>query len=65
MPLLRRKGLYESNKVLYLPVAAIAPNPDQPRRHFSREGLRSWPPALPSTGCSSPCRCAGGPRAMS
>ena len=39
MPLLRRKGLYESNRVLYLPVAVIAPNPDQPRRHFSREGL--------------------------
>ena len=39
MPLLRRKGLFESNKVLYLPVAVIAPNPDQPRRHFSREGL--------------------------
>ena len=39
MPLLRRKGLYESNKVLYLPAAVIAPNPDQPRRYFDPDGL--------------------------
>ena len=39
MPLLRRKGLFESNKVVFLPIAAISPNPGQPRRHFSRAGL--------------------------
>ena len=39
MSLLRRKGLFESTKVLFLPIAAISPNPDQPRTCFSREGL--------------------------
>ena len=37
MSLLRRKGLFESTKVLFLPIAAISPNPDQPRTCFSRE----------------------------
>ena len=54
MPLLRRKGLYESNKVLYLPVAAIAPNPDQPRRHFSREGLEELAASIAEHGVLQP-----------
>ena len=54
MPLLRRKGLYESNKVLYLPGAAIAPNPDQPRRHFSREGLEELAASIAEHGVLQP-----------
>ncbi|WP_297212848.1 ParB/RepB/Spo0J family partition protein [uncultured Flavonifractor sp.] len=54
MPLLRRKGLYESNRVLYLPVAAIAPNPDQPRRHFSREGLEELAASIGEHGVLQP-----------
>ncbi|OUO44466.1 ParB/RepB/Spo0J family partition protein [Flavonifractor sp. An306] len=54
MPLLRRKGLYESNKVLYLPVAAITPNPDQPRRHFSREGLEELAASIAEHGVLQP-----------
>ena len=54
MPLLRRKGLFESNKVLYLPAAVIAPNPDQPRRHFSREGLEELAASIKEHGVLQP-----------
>ena len=54
MPLLRRKGLFESNKVLNLPVAVIAPNPDQPRRHFSREGLEELAASIKEHGVLQP-----------
>ena len=54
MPLLRRKGLYESNKVLYLPAAVRAPNPDQPRRHFSREGLEELAASIKEHGVLQP-----------
>ena len=63
MPLLRRKGLFESNKVLYLPVAVIAPNPDQPRRHFSREGLEELAASIKEHGVLQPLsvrRCSQG-----
>ena len=39
MSLLRRKGLFESTKVLFLPIAAISPNPDQPRTDRQHYGL--------------------------
>lgn len=35
MPLLRRKGLFESNRVQFLPIHAISPNPGQPRKFFA------------------------------
>lgn len=54
MPLLRRKGLFESNKVLYLPAAVITPNPDQPRRHFSREGLEELAASIKEHGVLQP-----------
>ena len=61
MPLLRRKGLFESNKVLYStggcdrPQSGPAPPPLFPGRAW-----RSWPPAFRSTGYCSRCRSAGG-----
>lgn len=39
MPFLRKKGIFETSRVLYLPLASIAPNPHQPRQHFSQAGL--------------------------
>ena len=54
MPLLRRKGLFESNKVVFLPVAAIAPNPGQPRRHFSRAGLEELAASIAEHGVLQP-----------
>ena len=40
MYLLRKKGLYESGRVLFLSVTSIVPNPDQPRRDFSENALK-------------------------
>ena len=54
MPLLRRKGLFESNRVLFLPIAAISPNPDQPRRRFSREGLEELAASIREHGVLQP-----------
>ena len=39
MGLLNKKGIYDTGKVLFLPVDAIVPNPDQPRKHFSQPEL--------------------------
>ena len=47
MALLRKKGLFDSGKVIFLPVEAIAPNPEQPRRHFEPEKLEEL-------ACSNP-----------
>ncbi len=63
MPLLRRKGLFESNKVVFLPLVAISPNPDQPRRHFSQEGLEELAASIGEHGVLQPLsvrRTAGG-----
>lgn len=54
MPLLRRKGLFESNKVVFLPAAAISPNPGQPRRHFSRSGLEELAASIAEHGVLQP-----------
>ena len=54
MPLLRKKGLFESNRVLFLPIAAISPNPDQPRRRFSREGLEELAASIREHGVLQP-----------
>ena len=39
MQLLRKKGMLDSTRVLFLPLASISPNPNQPRKHFSQEEL--------------------------
>ena len=54
MSLLRRKGLFESTKVLFLPIAAISPNPDQPRTCFSREGLEELAASIQELGVLQP-----------
>lgn len=54
MSLLRRKGLFEQNKVLFLPVSALSPNPDQPRTHFSREGLEELAASIKEHGVLQP-----------
>ena len=34
-----RRGIFDHGRVLYLPVDAIAPNPDQPRQQFAQPEL--------------------------
>ena len=41
MALLRKKGLFESTRVLFLSIEAIVPNPSQPRKFFSQDGLEA------------------------
>ncbi len=54
MPLLRKKGLFESTRVLFLPIASISPNPGQPRKSFSREGLEELAASIREHGVLQP-----------
>lgn len=63
MQFLRKKGLFESNKVLYLPISALAPNPAQPRQHFSQQGLEELSVSIAQHGILQPLsvrRCSNG-----
>lgn len=50
----RERGLFESNRVLFLPVESIVPNPNQPRKTFSREGLQELSASIREHGVLQP-----------
>ena len=54
MSFLKRKGLFESNKVVFLPVGQIIPNPGQPRTRFSSEGLEELSASIREVGVLQP-----------
>lgn len=54
MQLLRKRGLLDSPKVLFLPVDAITPNPYQPRRTFSPQGLEELADSIRELGILQP-----------
>ncbi len=54
MPLIRKKGLFESSRVLFLPVRFLVPNPNQPRKHFDEEGLQELADSIRSNGILQP-----------
>ena len=54
MALLRKKGLFDSGKVIFLPVETIAPNPEQPRRHFEPEKLEELACSIREMGLLQP-----------
>lgn len=54
MSFLRKKGLFESTRIQYLPVSALSPNPAQPRREFSREGLEELAASIAAHGILQP-----------
>lgn len=54
MPFLRKKGLFESKKIFFLPIDTISPNPDQPRKHFSPEGLQELSASIAQHGILQP-----------
>lgn len=54
MQLLRKKGLYETGRVLYIPTAAISPNPNQPRRSFIAEDLEELAASIREHGILQP-----------
>lgn len=55
MPFLRsKKGLFESSRIQFLPIDVIAPNPAQPRKSFSREGLEELSASIAAHGILQP-----------
>jgi len=54
MGLLKKKGLFDSGKVMFLPVEAISPNPEQPRRHFDPEQLEELAASIREMGLLQP-----------
>ena len=63
MVLQRRKGLFESTRVLFLPITSITPNPNQPRHTFCPDGLEELAASIRLYGILQPLsvrRCAGG-----
>ena len=54
MGFLARKGIFDSGKVLFLPVEDISPNPDQPRRVFSQPELEELAASIRALGVLQP-----------
>ena len=54
MQLLRKKGMFDSTRVLFLPVDAIAPNPAQPRRVFAPAELEELADSIQALGLLQP-----------
>ena len=54
MQLLRKKGLFESGRIVFLPVSALSPNPGQPRRDFSPEALEELANSIREHGILQP-----------
>ena len=54
MGFLTKKGFFDSGKVMFLSVEAIAPNPDQPRRVFSQPELEELAASIQALGVLQP-----------
>lgn len=54
MAFLRKKGFFEGNRILYLPVTAIHPNPNQPRKRFDTAGLQELSDSIRELGILQP-----------
>lgn len=54
MQLLKKRGLYESQKIVFIPVDEIKPNPMQPRRYFDQESMRELADSISQFGIIQP-----------
>lgn len=54
MAFMRNRGLFESTRVLFLPIQDISPNPGQPRTRFSRESLEELADSIRAHGILQP-----------
>ncbi len=50
----KKRGLFESNRVLSIPVGSIVPNPHQPRTHFEPEPLQELADSIAESGILQP-----------
>ncbi len=63
MAFFKKKGFFESNRVLSLPVSSIVPNPNQPRTCFEEAGLLELAASIRENGILQPLsvrRCSSG-----
>ena len=49
-----RRGIFDHGRVLYLPVDAIVPNPDQPRQQFAQPELEELADSIRALGILQP-----------
>ena len=54
MNLLKKRGILDSPRVLFLPIDSISPNPDQPRQIFQEGDLESLADSIRSLGLLQP-----------
>ncbi len=54
MSIVRKRGFFESSRILYLSIDAISPNPNQPRTRFSRHGLEELSASIRAHGILQP-----------
>jgi ParB family chromosome partitioning protein len=54
MQFMKRRGLYEASRIVYIPIHEIIPNPGQPRRHFDPDGLRELSGSIARYGILQP-----------
>lgn len=54
MAFMRKRGLFESNRVLFLSTDSIVPNPNQPRKKFNQEGLTELADSIREHGVLQP-----------
>lgn len=54
MSLSKKRGLYETNRIIYLPINEILPNPDQPRKNFDPDGLKELAISIARYGVLQP-----------
>lgn len=54
MPFFRKSGLFESNRVLTVPIRDLEPNPNQPRRNFAPEALHELAASIAEHGILQP-----------
>jgi ParB family chromosome partitioning protein len=54
MQLLKKRGLFEASRIVYLPAGEILPNPDQPRRNFEPNAMRELASSIARYGILQP-----------
>lgn len=54
MQLMKKRGLYEASRIIYLSIGDILPNPDQPRKQFEPNAMRELAASISRYGILQP-----------